>query len=79
MLCTHCIDAIRQKQAQRDAAAEPPKALGEDRLRALLCARCGALLPARDATDTFLDTLSALARFGLTSEARPVLARIEEN
>ena len=43
------------------------------RLSALLCARCGQLLPSPDSTDLMLHRLEMLARFGLASEAAPVL------
>jgi hypothetical protein len=40
-------------------------------LAGVVCASCGALLP-QGATDVLLETLTQLARFGLTPEGRPL-------
>lgn len=51
----------------------PSLAAEGDRLRALLCAGCGALLPSTDPLEMMLGKLAQLARFGLDPEGRPLL------
>ncbi|CAN5634236.1 hypothetical protein BH23GEM3_BH23GEM3_13810 [soil metagenome] len=42
-------------------------------LGSLYCERCGSALPLTSATETLLDKLSQLARFGLSAGGRPIL------
>jgi hypothetical protein len=44
-----------------------------ERLKAVLCECCGALLPASDSTERLLRTLSHLAAFGLAAGGAPVV------
>jgi hypothetical protein len=46
-----------------------------ERLGYLLCDRCCQLLPARDQTDRFLQSLARLAAFGLAAGGSPILRR----
>ena len=71
MQCADCQSTGREagrRATRRDRSSEP--------LRRLSCASCGRLLPAPDSTDRLLRTLMGLSRFGLTAEARPILARV---
>ena len=52
---------------------------GARRLGDLLCARCGALLPAELVTERLLGKLSELGRFGLAGSPKPLLERAEED
>ncbi len=44
-----------------------------DQLTALLCSRCGAVLPSPNSDDGMLAKLSQLSRFGLGADDRPLL------
>jgi hypothetical protein len=44
-----------------------------------LCARCGGRIPSDDMTETMLETLAQLARFGLDAEGLPLLERRAED
>jgi hypothetical protein len=44
-----------------------------DQLTALLCARCGAVLPNPDPDGIMLTKLTQLSRFGLGADDRPLL------
>lgn len=46
---------------------------GAERLRAVTCSSCGALLPMHDSIEAMLLKLTQLARFGLDAEGRPLL------
>jgi hypothetical protein len=72
MLCTHC----RPEAEPRSNGEPPPRTaeIGLDRLDALVCKRCGQPVSPPDPTEALLRKLEALARFGLASEGRPVLA-----
>ena len=52
---------------------------GARRLGDLLCARCGAVLPAELVTERLLGKLSQLGRFGLAGSPKPLLERAEED
>jgi len=45
-----------------------------DELTALLCSRCGAVLPSPDPDGVMLTKLTQLSRFGLGADDRPLLA-----
>ena len=72
MQCDQCRnlpeDAWRTTALQFDGA-------GAERLRNLLCERCGELLPPRDSSDRFLRSLARLAAFGLAAGGSPILKR----
>lgn len=72
MLCRRCEVLVSQL---RGCTATParPTTLRWERFHTLLCARCGAVLPAVDPTDAMLQKLSQLARFGLTAGGKPIL------
>jgi len=44
-----------------------------DELTALLCSRCGAVLPSPDPDSVMLTKLTQLSRFGLGADDRPLL------
>jgi hypothetical protein len=48
-------------------------AFGADRLKSVLCERCGELLPPQDSTDRLLRKLARLAGFGLAAGGAPIL------
>lgn len=83
MLCRRC-EAIAERSPRT-----PPRAVEQgggveavrNRLRALVCERCGLVLPlgGGDTTDSLLDKLSQLAQFGLTAEGRPLLESSRES
>ena len=73
MLCAHCIVVVGPI---RPGGTQPPSVA--DRLRDLVCARCGGLLPEADSTDGMLKTFSTLARFGL-AEVGTVLSATVRN
>jgi len=45
-----------------------------DPVAAVLCNRCGAVLPSPDPTEGMLSKLQQLSRFGLGADDRPLLA-----
>jgi len=77
MLCRRC-EAIVSPTDLPAARSGRPTVFGPNRLRALLCERCGVVLPAVDSTESLLEKLSQLALFGLTAEGRPLLESSHE-
>lgn len=71
MLCVACkkLPKTLTEPASRRAWGLP----GWERLRHVICSRCGALLPLHDPTDSMLRTMTRLARVGLAAEADPIL------
>lgn len=74
MLCDRC-EKANTTPGSNQTTAGPLDPQVASRLRDLLCERCGAVLPPTDPTETMLEKLSQLARFGLTAEGRPLLER----
>lgn len=70
MLCRRC-EATHLAAAARAVDVN-------NRLRGVVCERCGIILPAVDATESLLEKLSQLAQFGLTAEGRPLLESSHE-
>jgi len=52
---------------------------GASRLSDLICARCGAVLPAELVTERLLDKLSQLGQVGLAAAAPPLLEPARED
>ena len=71
MLCLEC--ATRSPQPRIRYVHGDPPLEGLNRLRSLVCAGCGSLLPLTDATDGLLSKLVQLDRFGLGAYAAPLL------
>jgi hypothetical protein len=72
MLCRRC-ESVARIVPGSPAADLYLSLTGGKRLQALLCERCGGVLPALDPTDALLGQISLLARFGLNSGDRPLL------
>jgi hypothetical protein len=75
VLCPRC--EIVMSRLSRDGAqfrSHSP----EYPVSALLCARCGAVLPMDDPADTLLIKLTQLSRFGIGADDRPLLASTRE-
>jgi len=51
----------------------PQSVWAASRLRDVICARCGSVLPAELVTERMLGKLSQLGRFGLAAAGRPLL------
>ena len=66
MLCSRCMKLPREAAAPPVAERGPQSLPGWDRLKFIMCACCGELLKGA-VTDSTLDKLSALARFGLAA------------
>lgn len=62
MLCLRC-EALGDRPVVRSRWS------GAERLKGMLCGRCGAVLPAPDQGGRLLDKLAQLARFGLVADA----------
>ena len=73
MLCDQC------RTLTGDAWLATPRRLadieGVDRLKDLLCDRCGELLPPKDSVERFLRSLARLSGFGLAAGGSPILKR----
>jgi len=73
MLCNRCDEETAPRDRRRRPPLEAP-ALGGG-LSALVCARCGTILPAPDPVRRMLEKLSQLSRFGLGGDSGPLLER----
>ena len=71
MLCLEC--ATRTPRPRTRQLIEGPPREGLNRLRSLVCAGCGSLLPLSDTTEGLLSKLVQLDRFGLGAFAAPLL------
>jgi hypothetical protein len=72
MFCVRCKQI--PKGAEPSGSGAGPQTLpGWERLKIIMCSRCGELLPAKESTDRLLDTLSELARFGLSAGTSTIL------
>ena len=71
MLCLKC--ATRSPRPRVRYLKSPHGLEGVSRLRSLVCAGCGSLLPLTDSTDGLLSKLMQLDRFGLGAFAAPLL------
>jgi hypothetical protein len=69
MACKHCVQGRLLTGPQMRGSSDPAL----ERLRSIICLRCGSLLPAERPADTMLEKLSQLARFGLADGATPLL------
>ena len=72
MLCVKCDSILAGSSLGADPRIRWTDLSGP--LSALLCARCGAVLPALDPAHAMLAKLSQLSRFGLGADDRPILA-----
>ena len=63
MLCRQCESAIPRKIGR--GAVTPAHVWGSERIRDLLCTRCGTILAAEDIAQRLLQKQSQLALFGL--------------
>ncbi len=73
MLCRRCERRACSKQLLRFWTS-PRAVWGTLPLDDVICARCGAVLPAELTTERFLRKLSDLSQFGLGAAERPLLA-----
>jgi hypothetical protein len=73
MLCDQCHSL--PEDAWRTSVRRLPVVGAAERLKLLLCERCGELLPPNDPTDRMLRSLSRLAAFGLAAGGSPILKR----
>ena len=71
MLCSRC-EATVTSMALRDPRVRWSDLA--DPVAALLCSRCGSVLPSPDPTEGMLTKLEQLSRFGLGADDRPLLA-----
>lgn len=72
MVCSRC--EVVWSEVERKHGALVSQVEGPiSRLGSLYCERCGSALPLTSATETLLDKLSQLARFGLSAGGRPIL------
>ncbi len=71
MLCSDCEVTVSGLPIAYDALAR--SAHLPDQLTALLCSRCGTVLPSPDFDDGMLAKLTQLSRFGLGADDRPLL------
>lgn len=71
MLCLQC--ATRSPRPKARHLKSPLGVDGVSRLRSLVCAGCGSLLPLTDSTEGLLSKLIQLDRFGLGAFAAPLL------
>ncbi len=72
MLCAQCQTSHARSLGRPNRFADGDSPATE-RLKAVLCATCGELLPPQDSTDRLLRTLSHLASFGLAAGGEPIL------
>lgn len=72
MLCAQC-ESYPAEVVGRSGFSRPEGKGEWDRLRPIICSRCGSVLPDADQTGTMLGKLSQLARFGLVDGGRPLL------
>lgn len=66
MLCSRCKNLPRASTAGGSGEHWPQNLPGWERLKFILCASCGELLPGAEIRDT-VEKLSSLARFGLAA------------
>ena len=71
MLCLEC--ATRSPLPRVRLAPSSASSDSLSKLRSLVCASCGSLLPLTDSTDGLLFKLVQLDRFGLGAFAAPLL------
>lgn len=71
MLCLDC--STRSPQPRSRHIRDGETGDGLSRLRSLVCAECGSVLPLTDATDGLVSKLIQLDRFGLGAFAAPLL------
>ncbi|MGH7569708.1 MAG: hypothetical protein ACREL9_12220 [Gemmatimonadales bacterium] len=69
MLCRRCASLTTDNPARTSAFLR----CGSDAWQAVLCSRCGSILPADGQNTALVAKLSQLARFGLAGDARPLL------
>src|SRR2546428_1445352 len=74
MLCRRCERRLWSPRLMNLWTASR-RVWGARRLGDLLCARCGAVLPAELVTERLLGKLSQLGRFGLAGSPKPLLGR----
>ncbi len=72
MLCPRCERHLWTARLRR-LWTSPAAVWGASRLSDLICARCGAVLPAELVTERLLDKLSQLGQVGLAAAAPPLL------
>src|SRR2546425_13376773 len=77
MLCRRCERRLWSPRLMKFWTASR-RVWGARRLGDLLCARCGAVLPAELVTERLLGKLSQLGRFGLAGSPKTLLERAEE-
>jgi hypothetical protein len=71
VLCMQCQVMTSSLPPRYDALWRHPPL--PDELTALLCSRCGAVLPSPDPDGVMLTKLTQLSRFGLGADDRPLL------
>lgn len=71
MLCLECSTRSPRPRVRHVGDGESEDGL--NRLRSLVCAACGSVLPLTDATDGLVSKLIQLDRFGLGAFAAPLL------
>jgi len=72
MLCGRCRQEV-EMWGDAAARAEAASLPGWDRLKTVLCSRCGELLPRPDTTGRLLDKLVRLGRTGIAAGTAPIL------
>jgi hypothetical protein len=73
MLCRRCADLEKRRLLIRSRAVGP--AAGDSPWDEVLCAGCGAVLPAEETTERLLHKLTQLSQFGLGgADSMPLLA-----
>jgi len=75
MLCLACAAQAADPPDRESRRARRRETEDASRIRKLLCAGCGCVLPLTDAADGMLSKLAQLDAFGLGAFARPLLQR----
>jgi hypothetical protein len=73
MLCSRCKKLPRNGGSPEKRDGGPQTLPGWERLKLIICAHCGDLLPPADPRHSTLEKLTALARFGLSAGTSTIL------
>jgi len=72
MLCRRCASLTTDHPVRRPSLLAYGL-FGSDAWQAVLCCRCGSILPVEGQSTAVFKKLSQLTRFGLAGDARPLL------